>query len=408
MIKWYRFKNFYSFKEDTFVDLTLKENSSFSSYDTEVNGTKIAKIMTVMGSNGSGKSNMLKPLAFLRWFCSHSFQKLESKSLLPFYPHYSCVAEPSEIEICFIDSDDKNQHWEYKYFVKLTRDRVHHEELKLKTSRQYTTLFKRVFDTDKDKYICKSHKLMSDENAFPVSEMKSIPANSSTIAYMHRKDSIIASLILDNLSSIDNNLNVYGKINFNYSNVMNATEFYSTEKDIFNQAIKYLKRMDLGLDNIILKEQEVLEKETGERRKEFMPYGVHKCDGKKFRVPFYMESSGTQACYYFILTLIIAIRDGGVAVIDELDSDLHPNMVVELLSMFENEAINTKNAQLIFSCHSPEVLKSLKKHHVYLVEKDDGKSECWRLDDVKGLRSQDNLYSKYITGALGGVPDICL
>ncbi|WP_342341887.1 AAA family ATPase [Cedecea davisae] len=386
----------------------MKQNSSFSSYDTEINETKIAKILTVLGSNGSGKSNMLKPLAFLSWFCTHSFKKLDGKSQLPFYPHYSAITEPSEIEICFLDYDDKDRHWEYKYLVKLTRERVYHEELKLKTSRQYTTLFKRTLDEESNEYICKSHALMSDENAFPVSEMKSIPKNSSTIAYMHRKDSIIASLILDNLSSIDNNLNVYGKTNFNYSHVMKATEYYSSDKDVFNSAIKYMKRMDLGLDNIILKEQEVIEKETGERKKEFMPYGVHKCEGKKFKVPFYMESSGTQACYYFILTLIIAIRDGGVAVIDELDSDLHPNMVVELLSMFENEAINTKNAQLIFSCHSPEVLKNLKKHHVYLVEKDDGKSECWRLDDVKGLRSQDNLYAKYITGALGGVPDICL
>ncbi|QIX97436.1 ATP/GTP-binding protein [Cedecea sp. FDAARGOS_727] len=408
MIKWYRFKNFYSFKDDTYVDLTLKENSSFSSYDTEVNETKIAKVLTVLGSNGSGKSNMLKPLAFLRWFCSHSFQKLDNKSLLPFYHHYSAASEPSEIEICFLDHHDNNTYWEYKYLVRLTRERVYHEELKFKTSRQYTTLFKRTFDEDSGVYICKSHKLMSDENAFPVSEMRSIPSNSSTIAYMHRKDSIIASVILDNLSSIDNNLNVYGKDNFNYSHVMGATEYYSNNKDVFSQAIKYLKRMDLGLDNIILKEHQVVEKETGERKKEFIPYGVHKCNGKSFRVPFYMESSGTQACYYFILTLIIAIRDGGVAVIDELDSDLHPNMVVELLSMFENESINTKNAQLIFSCHSPEILKSLKKHHVYLVEKDDGKSECWRLDDIKGLRSQDNLYSKYITGALGGVPDICL
>jgi len=408
MIKWYRFKNFYSFKEDTFVDLTLKKNSSDSSYDTEVNGTKIAKVLTIMGPNGSGKSNMLKPLAFLRWFCSKSFVKLESESLLPFYPHYCAIKEPSEIEICFTDSDNSGHHWEYKYFVVLTRERVLNEELRLKTSRQYTTLFKRQYDVEKEVYVYKSHKLMADENAFPVSEMKAIPKNSSTIAYMHRKNSNMASLILDNLSSIDNNLNVYGKVNFNYSNVMNATDYYSADKDMFKSAIKYLKRLDLGLDNIILKEHEVLEKETGERKKEFMPYGVHKCNGKKFQVPFYMESSGTQACYYFILSLLISIRDGGVAVIDELDSDLHPAMVVELLSMFENESINTRNAQLIFSCHSPEVLKSLKKHHVYLVEKDDGKSECWRLDDIHGLRSQDNLYSKYITGALGGIPDICL
>ncbi|OAT26190.1 putative abortive infection protein [Buttiauxella ferragutiae ATCC 51602] len=408
MIKWYRFKNFYSFKEDTFVDLTLKENSSYSSYDTVVSDTKIAKIITVMGANGSGKSNLLKPLAFLSWFCSSSFKKMDSDSLLPFYPHSTCAKEPSEIEICFTDKDTNGNDWEYKYLVILTRNKIIYEELKLKTSRLYTSLFKREYDTTSEKYKVRSHRQLATEDGFPVSEMKTIPANSSTIAYMHRKNSSLASIILDKISSIDNNLNVYGKRSFNYSNVITATKYYADDKDMFKQAIKYLKRMDLGLDDIVLKEEDVVDKESGERKKEFLPYGVHKCDGKKFRVPFYMESSGTQACYYFILSLLISIRDGGVAVIDELDSDLHPAMVVELLTLFENEAINTNNAQLIFSCHSPEILKNLKKHHVYLVEKEDGKSDCWRLDDIKGLRSQDNLYSKYITGSLGGVPDICL
>lgn len=411
MIKWYRFKNFYSFKDETLVDLTLKANSAESSFDVDLKDARVSKVLAVLGSNGSGKSNLLKPLAFLRWFCHSSFKDLENKELLPFYPHASAMDEPSEIEMCFTDlslGQEKNEAYEFKYYIKLKRDIIIHEELKLKTSRLFTSIFYRKYDTESDTYKFHSHSTFNDKNGFPLNELKSIPRNSSAISYFNRKGNAVASTVLENFSNIDNNLNVYGKWNFSYKNVLGATDHYFEDSDLFEKALKYLKRMDFGLDNILLKEEETIDKETGKKEVEVMPYGVHKCDGKQFEIPFYMESSGTQACYYFISTLLNAFEYGGAAVIDELDSDLHPHMITEIINMFENEEINKKNAQLIFSCHTPEVLKHLKKHHIYLVEKNDSKSECWRLDDMQGLRSQDNLYSKYITGALGGVPDINL
>jgi hypothetical protein len=42
-----------------------------------------------------------------------------------------------------------------------------------------------------------------------------------------------------------------------------------------------------------------------------------------------------------------------------------------------------------------------------LVEKDKNcQSEAWRLDEVKGVRSDDNLYAKYMAGAYGAVPEL--
>jgi len=43
---------------------------------------------------------------------------------------------------------------------------------------------------------------------------------------------------------------------------------------------------------------------------------------------------------------------------------------------------------------------------VYLCEKHDQRSEVWRLDEVTGLRADDNLYAKYMAGALGAVPEV--
>jgi len=405
MIKWYRFKNFYSFKDEQLVDLTLKANSTTSSLDQPWLDTRITKVLAVMGANGSGKSNMLKPLAFLSWFCSESFKSMDNSDSLPIYQHICNKKEPSEIEICFVDrrgNKDELHHVEFKYFLKFNKKMVIHEELKYKSSRLFSSVFYRKYDESTDSY-----KVKSAESEFTLSELKTVPQNASAISYFRRKGgNIIAEAMHYIFYSIENNLNVFGKSNFNYGKVLEATEYYSQDPEVFEKAKKYLTRMDFGLDDIIIKKEDIIDKKTGESEQRVLPYGIHTHEGKQFDIPFIMESTGTQACYYFIYKLISALHYGGVAVIDELDSDLHPYMIRELIDMFANDGINKLCSQLIFSCHTAEILKSLNKHNVYLVEKTNSISEAWRLDDIQGLRSQDNLYSKYITGALGGVPDI--
>ncbi|HCI0075070.1 TPA: ATP-binding protein, partial [Salmonella enterica] len=297
---------------------------------------------------------------------------------------------------------EDSEHSEFKYFLKFNKKRVLHEELKYKTSRLFSSVFYRKFDEATETY-----KVKSGANDFSASELKNVPQNASAISYFRRKgNNLIADAMHYIFYSIENNLNVFGKSSFNYGKVLDATECYEEDPEIFEKAKKYLTRMDFGLKDIKIKKEEIIDKKTGETETRVLPYGIHIHDGQEFEVPFIMESTGTQACYYFIYKLISALHYGGVAVIDELDSDLHPYMIRELLDMFANDGINKQSSQLIFSCHTAEILKSLKKHNVYLVEKSNSISEAWRLDDIQGLRSQDNLYAKYITGALGGVPNI--
>jgi len=95
-----------------------------------------------------------------------------------------------------------------------------------------------------------------------------------------------------------------------------------------------------------------------------------------------------------------------VAIIDEIDNDLHPHLLPHLIDLFKFEHTNPHQAQLIFSCHTPEVLNILKKHQIYLVQKENQESEAWRLDEVVGVRSDDNLYAKYMAGAFDAVPNV--
>ena len=91
---------------------------------------------------------------------------------------------------------------------------------------------------------------------------------------------------------------------------------------------------------------------------------------------------------------------------DELDNDLHPHLLPRLLDLFKHKHSNPHDAQIIFSCHTPEILNLLYKHQVYMVQKNNQESESWRLDEVTGLRADDNIYAKYMSGALDAVPNI--
>ena len=139
----------------------------------------------------------------------------------------------------------------------------------------------------------------------------------------------------------------------------------------------------------------------------YLPVGVHKDNnGRGFELPFFDESSGTKSLFVQLRRLLPILEVGGIAIIDELDNDLHPHMLPILIELFKFEHTNPNNAQIIFTCHTPEILNILKKHQIYLVEKENLQSEAWRLDEMSGLRSDDNLYAKYYAGSLGATPDV--
>lgn len=69
--------------------------------------------------------------------------------------------------------------------------------------------------------------------------------------------------------------------------------------------------------------------------------------------------------------------------------------------------LNKKGAQLILSSQNYSILSVLDKQQITLVEKNKkGQTEVWRLDDIEGIRADDNFYTKYLAGAYGAIPRI--
>lgn len=169
---------------------------------------------------------------------------------------------------------------------------------------------------------------------------------------------------------------------------------------------KLLQSWDLGLSNISIEKRESTN-DKGETRTLYLPFGAHKADGKEFDLLMFNESSGTQSAFTLLSKIIPILEQGGLAVIDEIEADLHPHMLAELIDLFISPETNPHQAQLIFSTHSHELINTLRKEQILLVEKDNTlNTDAYRLNDIQGVRTDDNFYAKYMAGAYGAIPEL--
>lgn len=391
MLHSYAFSNFQSFRERTEVDLTLSRKVPLTNWMADTpTGKRVSKLMAVVGPNGSGKTALLKPVAFLNWFVSHSFQN-QPDAGIPLSPHAAAPNEPSEFE-CMLDFDGKL----WRYVLRCTPERVLHEALYQKRER-FGYVFVRDWDAAANAYVVKQHDF-----GLAAQEARKVRPNVSLISWAAQFGVPLATRMV--LPYVITNVNVLGRMPIGAQDVSSAAQHFSVKPKQRERMNQLLAAWDLGLSGVELREISTNNpQDPGE--KVWVPFGKHRDREAEFSLPFAMESSGTQGAFVLLSRLLNALEIGGLAIIDEFENDLHPHMLEPILDLFANPSSNPHQAQLLFTCHAVEVLNLIHKSQVMLVQKDANcESAAIRLDAVAGIRNDDNFYAKYMAGAYGAVP----
>jgi len=387
----YAFSNFQSFLNKVKVDLTLNRKTGMTDWMHEVpTGERVSKLLAVIGPNGGGKTALLKPVAFIGWFISQSFQ-LPPDAAIPVTPHVAAADQATEFE-CQVDFDGKV----WRYVLRCTSQRVIHEALYQKRER-FGYVFIRDWDEASSSYVVKQQ----DFGLAP-QEARKVRQNASLIATAAQYGVPLAQQMA--APCVITNVNVFGRMHMDYG-LLQAAEHFSGSSGQQTHMEQLLAGWDLGLSGVSL-QQVPAPSPDDPNRKVWMPFGKHKNKSSEFVLPFLVESSGTQSAFVLLSRLLPTLEIGGLAVIDELENDLHPHMLEPILELFANPATNPRNAQLLFTCHAVEVLNLIHKSQVMLVQKNpDCESTACRLDAVEGVRNDDNFYAKYMAGAYGAVPE---
>lgn len=122
------------------------------------------------------------------------------------------------------------------------------------------------------------------------------------------------------------------------------------------------------------------------------------------------ESTGTQALIGLLPHLLPVIDQGGLLVVDEINS-LHPMLTLALIQLFQDPARNPRGAQLLCNTHDVSLLGNLladppplRRDQIWLTEKDaDGATKLYPLTDYTP-RAAENLERGYLQGRYGAVP----
>jgi predicted ATPase len=137
---------------------------------------------------------------------------------------------------------------------------------------------------------------------------------------------------------------------------------------------------------------------------------VHRSDTGGFPLDWGMESLGTRSWFALLGPMLLALDEGAVLLVDELDASLHPRFAAEAVRLFHDPHANPKGAQLVFTSHDPSVLSTpsggrlLEPGQVWLTEKDkDGATEIYPLTAASPGEEED-LSRSYLAGAFGAVP----
>lgn len=391
------FENFYSFEAATDVSFVMDKRSSFNekSFESPISGERVSKVLAVVGANGSGKTNLIKPLAYMLWFITDSFFESPDHDKSAIHSHI--FSEDSLIKFHLeFDADGVR----YRYSLVMDHKDVHSESLDKKTSRLWSKVFSREWDALDEKYIISRKGFGSAQ--IPLDDVRRKVSLISLAAQYKSKE---AFAISETLKRFTTNIGMFGRDAYYSSDTKEASLYYSKNEDKRVEMTRFLKDQDFGVEDIFINPYDRTE-EDGSVSKQLMPMVTHVRNNKKSWLPLLYESNGTQSAYYLLSKILPLLETGGIMIYDELEGDLHPHMIEPFLNLFFNKRTNPHDAQLIFTTHSLEVLNELQKNQILLVEKNDCSSEAWKLSDMDGVRSDDNFYAKYMSGAYGAIPKI--
>ena len=402
-------ENFFSIRDQQIIDLSIPANVSDpdSRYAPIFPGSEIRtpKVVAIYGANASGKTTVLKALQFLMSFIRDSAQAKSFVLPLERFNDEESMNRPIRLAIEMGAIMDFSQAveadrlqgkpvtygtWRYELDIEVkdgTFTKVLTEAVRQRPLGKGK--WQRVFERD-------ATGTVSGSASFKVAGfhhlMTTLRPTESVLASFAHFNHPTAALYVELAKRVLGNL----AGNHSPANDGFLMGFLAGNPNLLERLNRDLSRIDVGVEQL-----RFIDTANG-------PQAMFKHSGLHQEMPWSLESQGTHAFIRLFPVLAFTLDVGGIALIDEFDTLIHPLILPELLRWFyDQDGRNPLDAQLWLSCHSATLLEDLSKEEVIIAQNNSaGRTSVFSLMDVKSVRRDDNLYKKYLGGAYGGVPII--
>ncbi len=357
--------------------------------------TRLPVVVGFFGSNAAGKSTILRAMVAAILFGCHSFDWREEEIdvLFQAYRRKDWWGKPTKIVIEFdarLNKDEPSRKFRYELNILhvdhgFSNKVVSYEALYYTPKNKICCLFKR----EGQSFYFGNEFGISNKND-PRTE--AIRPNASVISTLAKLNHPLSIFLSNQIRSYESNFIGFEKIQ---NSMVQWQSVYFQNPNYLERLNRELRRFDVGLESM------QIEQSNNGLVAKFKHVGL---DDFIFLPE---ESVGTQRFIGIFYRLYYVLETGSVAFIDELDTDLHPLLIPELLRWFNDPIRNPHSAQLFFTAHNPALLDELEKEQVFFATKTSGQpSQIYCASEIKGLRREPSLMRKYLNGELGAVPHI--
>lgn len=390
MLCQFSFKNFKSYKEETTFDFQATAIPEFSdSLLTGNEGGALLPVGVIYGPNGGGKTNLLLALSCLISTVVNPIYELEKTrekviiqqkvNAVPFGFDEMSRNKPIEFEVYF-----RLGKKEYRYNMSICEDEVIEESLYWKMIGGKKSGL--IFDREGTEITLGAsiNKVSINRSVNPKMPYLSFLAINYDIPVITEVQKWFESCIVRN-----------------YANPIADRQIMLSDNEIYREKIiQALNDVDIDVTGYRY------DKENNEL------YTQRMIDGKTYELKFSDESDGTKKMIAALPVILLALQEGRLVIIDELDAKLHPKLLRYVISLFKNTNVNKRGAQLLFTSHDMTTMKNtvFRRDEIWFAaENAKHESEIYSLYEIRRENNErvnnTAAYDKqYLEGRYGADP----
>lgn len=391
--------NHKSIKENVTFSMIAGSDNTSEELLKEYDNFRVLRSAIIYGANGSGKSNFISALAFMRDMVSNSIGNQPGQKVFQAPHKLSSQDTPSKYSIQFVKNGIR-----YAYGFSVKQNVIEEEYLYYFPKKRPVKIFERSGMSVKpgDRY----------KGTFDV----------STEILKENRLFLSCAANYSNAKEVEEAFRFFNTDMVVYNPEINNWTEYSIELMQNNPLIKsafvdILQALGTGAKDVKVKLEKVkladLPKglQIPEAIKSLIGTQVgNKIAAKvvydKFEVDLMEESAGVKRLFQIICPIIDILNNGKILICDELESSLHEAVIFQIVQWFEHSK-KDKFAQLIFSTHDTSLLDTdlFRRDQVWFTQLNEERAtDLYSLVEIKNVRKSENLERGYVSGKYGAIP----
>lgn len=390
MLCQFTFKNFKSYRDETTFDFQAANLPEFKdSLILSDRASDVLPVSAIYGPNGGGKSNLLKALGCAVGLVVRPIYELgktrnpfvmqQTIPVTPFQLDDTSASEPTEFQIFFREGKD-----EFRYYIAVLQDAVAEESLYRKNigGTRTALIYEREGDSITLGPVLKKERVNTNINA--KMPFLSFLAINYSIPVIEEAQNFFESCIVRSYADPK----------------VEAEILLVRDRSGHDDFIRTINSMGINISDY----------EYDEGQKEF--YLLRKIHDKTYPLAFSNESDGTRKLFASLPVILLALREGRLVIIDELDAKLHPKLLRYVIRMFTDKSVNQKGAQLLFTSQDMSTMKNtvFRRDEIWFAAEDqDYTSQIYSLNAIRDeddskIRNTASYSKQYLEGRYGADP----